>query len=70
MERNEQISYEVKYKIATINMFLHFLFKPSNDKFKLMVKAINAGLDNESIKKLVWGSYKEIERARKLWEQY
>lgn len=66
MERNEQISYEIKYKIATISMFLHFLFKPSDDKFKLMTKAINAGLDNESIKKLVGLSCEEINIARNL----
>lgn len=68
MEGNEQISYEIKYKNATISMFLHFIFKPSNNNFKLMVKAINAGPDNESIEKLVGISYKEIEIARKLCE--
>lgn len=70
MKGNEPISYEVKYKIATLSMFLHFLFKPSDDKVKLMVKAINAGLDNESIKKLTGGSYKEIEAVRELCELY
>lgn len=67
MERNEQVSDGVKYKIATISMFLHFIFKP-DDKFKLMVKAINAGIDNESIKKLVGLSCEEINIARKLCE--
>lgn len=66
MERNEQVSDGVKYKIATISMFLHFLFKPSDDKFQLMTKAINAGLDNESIEKLVGLSCEEINIARNL----
>lgn len=70
MEGNEPISYEVKYKIATISMFLHFMFKPSDNNLKLMVKAINVGLDNESIKKLVGVSYEEIDVVRKLCEQY
>lgn len=70
MGRNEEVSNEVKYKIATISMFLHFIFKPSDNNFKLMVRAINAGLDNESIEKLVGLSYEEIDVARKLCEQY
>lgn len=68
--RNEEVSNEVKYKIATISMFLHFMFKPSDNNLKLMVKAINVGLDNESIKKLVGLSYEEIDVVRKLCEQY
>lgn len=70
MGKNEEVSNEVKYKITTISMFLHFIFKPSDNNLKLMVKAINAGLDNESIKKLVGLSYEEIDVARKLCEQY
>lgn len=68
MKGNESISYELKYKIAIISMFLHFIFKPSDNNFKLMLRAINAGLDNESIKKLVGLSYDEIDVARKLCE--
>lgn len=70
IEGNEPVSYEAKYKIATIGMFLHFIFNSSDDTLKLTIKAIRAGLDNESIKKLVGLTYKEIDIARNLCEMY
>lgn len=71
IEGNGLISYEAKYKIATISMFLHSIFKSIyDDTLKLTIKAIKRGLDNEAINKLVGLSYKEIEIARKLCEQY
>lgn len=38
MGRNEGVSNEVKYKIATASMFLHFIFKPSDNNFRLCFK--------------------------------
>ncbi|EHJ01120.1 hypothetical protein CDLVIII_4613 [Clostridium sp. DL-VIII] len=60
------ISDASKYKITTVSMFLHFIFKPSIDKWSLTIKAIKAGLDNETINKLVDVTYEELEGMRKL----
>lgn len=68
MNRDNSISDNIKYKIATVSMFLHFIFKPSDDKFKLTKKAIKAGLNDESINKLTGATYEEIELFRRLCE--
>lgn len=64
MNKNNSISDDIKYKIATVSMFLHFIFKPSDDKFKLTIKAIKAGINNESINKLTGSTCEEIEALR------
>ncbi|MDP4146876.1 MAG: hypothetical protein Q8936_20790 [Bacillota bacterium] len=69
MNSSNLISDDTKYKIATVSMFLHFMFKPSEDKFRLTVKAIKAGIDNEGINKLTGSTYEEIDSLRILCQQ-
>ena len=67
MNKDISVPSEIKYKIATASMFLHFMFKPNNDEnLKTTIKAIRIGIDNESINKLTGATYEEIDTLRSM----